>query len=417
MRFFFIILLNILFISILNALTLPQAINLALKHNQELNKKYIDIKIQKENIKTYKAMRFGQIDILTNYNRYDSKRVLEPLSRYRAEDILSYGVQYQIPIFTGFEITENIKISKLNQKLSSITEKLTKNQVIFNVKSIYFTILSLKKQLSAMKDYRTSLNRLYKDVSLKVRVGKKPEVDLYKIEYDLKSTDAAITNLQKNIDTLKYALKEIIGKKDLIIDKIEDIQLTKNFKLIDVNIENIPSVIHTKIQRSIALEKIKKAKSEYFPKIYLNSKTFENYGNGNDVNIWNVSLNLKFNLFDFGKRKSEVKKALLEERKAELANEEVKLKKEKEIKDALNKIKISEADIEAYKNQIKYAKEEERIEKLKYEKGVSQIYDYLYAKSRRYIAESKYYDSLYKREQAIAYYEYVIEKYANNFEE
>ena len=404
-----------LFFPVLNlySLSLNQAINLALKYNPQLNQSEIQVNIQKKRTSQIKATQFGEVDALSMYNKYDADRTLQPLDMHHLSDsIFSVGAQYEVPIFTGFEITENIKISKLSEKLYNISKNLTKNQIIFNVKSIYFEILSLKKQLQAMYDYKTSLLRLLKDVNLMVKTGKKPEVDLYKIQYDVKSVDAVIEKLKNGISTLKIALKEVIGKPDLKITKIDDVKLTKNFNPQNIGIENLASIKQVETKKKIAEENIKKSKSAYFPYVYLKANTFENYGDGDDVNIWNISLNLKFDIFDFGKRKAKVQEAELEKRKVEFEKLQIKLKKQKEIIDAINKIKTEEANIIAYKNQVKYAKESERIERLKYIEGVSQIYDYLYAKSRRYLAESRYYSALYKKEQAIAYYDYVIEKYA-----
>ena len=412
MKFFIFI---FLFLPALNlySLTLNQAINLAIKYNPQLNQSEIQVKIQKKRTTQVKATQFGEIDALSMFNKYDADRTLQPLDRHHLSDtIFSIGAQYEVPIFTGFEITENIKISKLSEKLFNISKNLTKNQIIFNVKSIFFEILSLQKQLQAMYDYKASLLRLLKDVNLMVQTGKKPEVDLYKIQYDVKSVDAVIEKLKSGINTLKVALKEVIGKPDLKIANIQDINLTKNFKPQNIGIENLASIKKVETKKKIAEENIKKSKSAYFPYVYLKANSFENYGDGDDINIWNISLNLKFDIFDFGKRKANVQEAELEKQKVEFEKTQIKLKKQKEITDAINRIKTEEANIVAYKNQVKFAKESERIEKLKYTQGVSQIYDYLYAKSRRYLAESRYFSALYKREQAIAYYDYVIEKYA-----
>ncbi len=397
----------------LNALTLQQAIDLALKNNPYLNKKTLDVDIQKRETAKLKATHFGSIDAITSLNKYDSPRVLQPITfKYKAKDILSIGVEYKVPLFTGFEITEKVKISKLQEKLKSLSVKLTKNQIIFNIKSIYYKILSLKYQLKAMEKYKVSLEKLLSDVSLMVKTGKKAEVDLYKVQYDIKNVDAIIEEINNNIDTLKYSLKELIGKEDLRITTIEDVNLNNNFKPKKVNFEKITSIKEVDLKKKISKENVRKVRSLYFPKIYLNSNIFENYGNGNDINTWQITLNLQFNLFDFGKKRNEVAQAELERKKIDYEKIQIKLKKEREIRDAINKIKSIESQIKAYKKQIKFAKESERIEKLKYEQGVSQIYDYLYAKSRRFIAESKYYSALYSHEEAIAYYDYVIEKWA-----
>jgi len=50
------------------------------------------------------------------------------------------------------------------------------------------------------------------------------------------------------------------------------------------------------------------------------------------------------------------------------------------------------------------------VEKAKYEEGVSDLYDYLYAKAERFYAEAEYYDAIYSREIAITYLKYLLEE-------
>lgn len=119
---------------------------------------------------------------------------------------------------------------------------------------------------------------------------------------------------------------------------------------------------------------------------------------------------LNFTLFDFGKRSSDLVASKLSFENSLLEEEKTRLEFEKRLTEAINQIKTAQAEVDAIFNQIKYAEEVERIEKIKYEEGVSSLYDYLYAQSQKFISQSKYYEALYNRERSWYYLDYVLEK-------
>ncbi|NPA54336.1 MAG: TolC family protein, partial [Aquificae bacterium] len=157
MRYIFIFLFFLNFSFKVYSITLEEVINIAKLYNPVLKQKKIDIEIQKTKEKQNKAKKFGQIEIFGVYNRYEDKRILYPISPplnpsnlVGAENQIIGGISYSIPLFTGFKIKNNIEISKLGKKLKEIQYKLSKNQIIYNIRNIYIKILSLEKQKIAI---------------------------------------------------------------------------------------------------------------------------------------------------------------------------------------------------------------------------------------------------------------------------
>ncbi len=347
-------LISLLIFGISQAVTLDEVIKTAKENNPVLLEKKLDIKIQKQIEKQKKANRFGEIDIFGAYNRYEDPRILYPISPpinpktiIGAENQFIAGISYSVPIFTGFQITRSIEIAHLGKKIKEIQYKLTKNQIIYNIKTIYLKILSLQKQKEAFKAYRTSLEELYKNVEEGVKVGKKAEVDLLKVEYELKNTEAIIDKINNSIKALKEALKTLAGK-EIDLSKIEDIKPTKNWN-VPPSIENLLLVKQVKTSEEISKKKLQIAKGDYLPKIFLKASAQRNMGNSEYKDLWQISLNIKYDLFDFGKRKSRYIQRALEVRKAKLQEKAVKLKIKRELEDAISQIKTAESKIKATK--------------------------------------------------------------------
>jgi outer membrane protein TolC len=228
------------FISFANAITLQDLINIAKENNPVLKQKSLDIKIQESIEKQAKAKRFGEVDIYGSYNRYEGDRVLYPISvpinpvnLVGAKNQFVAGISYSVPIFTGFQIKNSIEATNLGKKIKEIQYKLTKNEIIYNIKAIYIKILSLQKQKEAFELYDKSLQELYKNINEMVKVGKKPEVDLLKVKYDLENVKSVINEIENNINSLKAALKTLAGKEDIDLSHIEEISFTKNYPQVE----------------------------------------------------------------------------------------------------------------------------------------------------------------------------------------
>jgi len=51
------------------------------------------------------------------------------------------------------------------------------------------------------------------------------------------------------------------------------------------------------------------------------------------------------------------------------------------------------------------------VEKTKYKEGISDLYNYLYAKAQTLLAESSYYTAIYEKQRAIYYLKFILEEY------
>ncbi len=400
-------------------ITLDELIKEAKKNNPVLKSKRVDIKIKDYEKSEAKSRKFGQINLFANFKRYEDKRLLYPISppiNIRslavARNQLVVGAVYRVPIFTGFEIRSKIDISKISEKLKQVEYDLTKNQIIYNIKSVYYQILSLKKQREALIAYKKSLEKLYENIKTAVELGKKPETDLYKVQYRLEEANASIIKVENSINTLKSTLISLVGR-DIDLSNVEDVKpeyssTVFNFKK-DIN--SLETVKKLNLSEKIADKKIRIAKGKYLPSVFLDLSVQRPMGNGYYKDLWYLGFTVNYDLFDFGYRKYNYLKSKLERKKIKYLKRNTVLKINSKIQEAVNNIKTADANLKASKKQLEYAKAVEEAEKAKYQEGTTDLYDYLYAKAQKFLAESKYYQSFYERERAVAYLKYILEEY------
>ncbi len=407
-------------------ITMEEAVNTALENNLSIKQQIIQKEIAKHHTKKVKADKYGSLDFFLNYTHYNIPRLVAPISPplnqvaiagiVGAKNITIPGIQYSVPIFTGFKIKEGIEISKLNEELSDISANLTKNQIAFNVRSIYLKILTLKKQLESMEHHKKALDQLYENVSMLFELGKKPEIDLLKVEYSKKSVESNIEAIKNSINTLKESLRTLMNTEngDFKVEEISfrdfDTEKATKEQILKTYFPTIYSVKKVEILKKISKRKIEQSKADYYPSLFFNGQYQRNIGNGENKELWQISLIANYTIFDFGKRSNSKIESELNFRKASIEEQKIKLDIERKVTEALNQIKTAEFKIKATKKQLEYAKEVEKVEKLKYQEGVSSLYDYLYAQSQKYFAESQYYEALYDKQRAIYYLDYILEK-------
>ena len=185
------VLVSLLVISTSYAVSLNQLISSLKDNSPVLKEKKLQILVEKHKAKATSSERFGEVNIYGIFNRYEDKRILYPISPpinprnlIGARNQLIGKVSYSLPLFTGFALESKVKIGKIKEAIASLDYGLTQNQLIFNLKSMYYTLLSLIKQQKALYAYKKSLDVLYDNVKTSVELGKKPETDLYKVDYE-----------------------------------------------------------------------------------------------------------------------------------------------------------------------------------------------------------------------------------------
>ncbi len=404
-------------LQISEAITLKQLIETLKEKNPSLKNSQIEIDISKTEKSEANRKRLGKITLFSTFNRFESNRILYPISPpinpntiVGAKNQWYLGAKYSLPIFTGFKLERNVDIKDLNEKLTNIKYKLTKNQLIYNLTVLYLKTLSLYKLKKSLLAYQKSLTTLYQNINEMVKLGKKPEVDLLKVKYELESVKAKIEKVNNSIDSLKASIKAIVGDDNLDLSNIEDIR-PSDFNYSDININDLDRIKAEDLKEKIGKLKIDIAKSEYYPQILFNASFQRNMGNDEYKDLWQVGFLINFNLFDFGVREREYLKAVLQRKAISEEKRKTILEIKSKIKEALNNIKSAEAEVKASEKKLKYAKEVEEIEKTKYMAGVSSLYDYLKAKAYRYQAESDYYTAIYDREIQITYLKYLLEEF------
>ena len=417
----------------LYAISLDEAIDVALKNSTELKKSSLGVDLAKKSLDEKKLSNYGKVDLIASFTHYNLPRTLTPLTPSRmqsgdiipsTEDMYSIGVSYSVNLFNGFADTSAIEVSSLQKEISKNMHLLSKEQIIYNVKSLYINILSFEAQLKAQKLYIKTLEKLYEDVKLKVSLGTLAKIDKLKALADLKRAKSKLTDIKTNIKILKETLASVMMVESIL--NLEKIEIEIDDSLV-LHVENLKEeILKTSKLQVASLNVAKKEKEEekaqsvYYPKISFSAFYGQNAGENDPTNlnagefenedVWQLGLNLQWNVFDFGRKNKFVQKSRILTMQSKLDEEKTKRDLQKVLVEALSKIDQSIQNYKSAKIELELMSETEKIESIRYENGASDINDLLYTKARFAMAKSSYIQAKYSYQNAIYYLDYVMER-------
>ena len=411
-------------------LTLDEAVSLALTNNPVLQKQQLNKSLSEEGLSVSKSQNFGRIDLVASYGHYNLPRTLIPLTPASifsdpkavptTSDLFTTGIMYELPLFTGFAQQQSVEIAALEKKMAGVAIKLSREQLIYNVKTLYMNILSLKSQKIAQNDYYTALLNLYDDIVLEVKLGKKARVDQLKAAADKENAQVRVRQIEGNISILKASLAALLNSEsvDMLVEYPIQLPL-RGESGYSTDIQDLDRYRATVLDVEKKERLIEKSSAGYYPQIVFNGYYGQNFGPNDSSNSnegdwnneenWQAVVNLKWNVFDFGIRGTSKQMAVIrkqQSRREQLATE-IELKRS--LDEALTKIELALDDYYSAETELALTRETEKIEQTRFEKGAADLNDLLYAKARNQLALSRSISARYSYQNSRFYLDYLLE--------
>ena len=415
------------------SMSIDEAVELALKNNPDLQKQVSNQALASEEVDELKSQNYGRFGIVSSYTHYNLPRTLVPMTPAAmaggaadiatTEDPFTAAFVYEVELFNGFSQTRSIEASRLQHEMATAALKLSREQLIYNVRSIYTNILSLQAQKKAQDNYIEALQRLSSDVEFKYKLGKSAKIDVLKAEADLKNAQGQGAQIEAGITILKGSLTSFLGGVE--VNELEEIDTSVDASLTaseDLS-SRLDGLVRLKNAR-LAVEKNRKivdqASAVLYPKIVLSSSYGLNFGPNDSTNlysgdwesetVWQAGVNLQWNIFDFGSSRSKIKKAKIAERQSRYEQTKVELELQRSLDEALTKIASARSDYVTRESEAALTREAEKIEEVRFNQGASDINDLLYTKARNLLAESRFIGAAYNYKIACFYLDYLLEK-------
>ncbi len=374
---------------------------------------------------------FGSVDAVASYTHYNLPRTLAPLTPTgfsnpaavpTTQDLFSAGIAYEVPLFTGFSQQRSVEIAQLQRELTDVAYTLGRYQLVYNVKSLYISILSSRSQYNAQRAYTDALQQLHDTIVYEIELGKRAHIERLKAAADLENARARLVQINSESEILKAGLAALMN-----VDRISELEPV----LIEINEEKNDTIELSKLMRSryaqIGVEQsakaVQKSSAVYYPQIAFNAYYGQNFGPNdadnadsgtwNSQEVWQAGIFLKWNLYDFEVKGAKVQKAKLSAMQSRHERTITERELERALSEAHSKIA---AALHAYRSadaEVAMTSEAQSIEEIRYENGAAQLNDLLYAKARHQLALSRVIDAKYRYQNSLYHLEYLLEKDQN----
>ncbi|WP_456391566.1 TolC family protein [Nitratifractor sp.] len=410
------------------SMSLEETIRYALDHSTALQKSRHDIEISRIGREEKRLEKFGEINLVGDYTHYNTARTLAPLTPSvmqsgamipETRDLFSIGAAYSVDLFTGFARQRSVEISAISQTMSQARLKLGKEELIYNVRSIYLSLLALEHRAKAQRRYIASLESLKSQINDWIQAGKKAVIDRLKIENQIASARAVYEQLRSNIESLRASMGALIGKdpgrlRELSIRPVEG---KLNLRSLAASIPALERIRLKDLAIKRSQKAVEKSQAAYYPRISLDAYGGKNMGRDeahslgfSDETIWQIGVHLRWKLFDFGRRNLSVQKARIEAMKAQIDREQAVRDLKKLLRQAIAKIRSARASWHQAKIQERLSVKTASIERARYESGAGTINDLLLAEAQRSIAKAQRIEGRYNYQKSLFYLDYILEK-------
>jgi outer membrane protein TolC len=324
------------------------------------------------------------------------------------EETYTFVASVTQPLFTGFSVLNQYKMTELGLDLAKTNEKLIRQDVILQATKAYYLILKAEKFVNVTKETVTQISAQKDVVNNFYKVGMSPLNDLLETEVLLANAKQNVVRALNDLESAKSQMNVIlrrpmdqpIGVVDIL--SYDPFAYDLNYCLTQAD-ENRLEIQIIEMEIALAEKDIELRKKDYYPTISLQGSYYKfgtewdvNGGDGiSDDSTWNIKAVASWDFWQWGRssygvheKKSRLSQALL--KKSQL-QDEIHFK----VKKAFLDMKAAEKNIQTVETAIEQAKENYRINEERYQEQVATSTDVLTAQTLLTATMTNYYTALY----------------------
>ena len=379
-------------------LTLAQAIDEALKANPGLKAAGHQVNAAEGEASAAARSRLGGLNAIGSYSYLNDDQIIRPMSSELMVNGIAgapwdrsqahYGVSYELPLFLGGRLNNQIQIAKLEARKSAELLEGTRWQVRFNVVSFYSTVQALDQTETALDEQIAALAQTKTNLDEMVALGKRPDVDRLKMIEDLEAAKASRAAAGADRRKVAALLLSVLGRDpagDLTVETqaMPPVAGTDD-AAVPATVTDNSVVRGARLASEQAGRGVKLARGEFLPSVYAGANVMENRGTTIDRNeqTWGATVSVSLPIFEWGSRFSRLKAARARQAAAQETLRQTELQTEAAWQDALGRFDAAQTNVVAAAARVAAGAEAARIEQVRYDTGAGTIEDLLRARSR-----------------------------------
>jgi len=356
-------------------ITIQEAAEMAVKNNKDIKIGMLEMDRGQIDVSRTWKQKFFTVSYNASVNAYFK----DIISKKTGEAYQQY-LSLSQPLFTGGKLKLGNEISKDSLKLTELKLDKTKKDTVLSTVQAYIDVYEAVSTLGVLQKSKEALDENYKIQTEKYNLRMVTQPEYKEAERSLKAMEAQIVEQQGNIEIAKESLGILIGVPnpssiEIVPFGVEDnftktIDLTKDMEKLTT--QNTEYKIAQK-QIDISRKNTKLERASFFPTIN-GTLNYGALGSRNKLkDVFEVKdfssaagVTFTWNIFDWGKRKEDVKYAKKTEEIAEVKSEQTLEQVKANMRKTYYKLQALEKSLEALKIAVESAEETYELEKERY---------------------------------------------------
>lgn len=396
------------------ALTLKEAVDIALEKNFTLEQSKLSYYESLKNVKTYDANFKPKVNLGYSYLNTN-----KPNPTYQSESTeLSAQINYNL--FNGFADDANREYAKYLSMESKYSFKAKKYDIVLNTISSYIDFLDARNLLKTYNMSYKLYKEQYKDAKNKYDQGLIAKNDLLEVQVFMATAKQNVVKAKGSIDIARNVLSNYLGGKEIFNDEIDELDeslfLKKDYK--ENELDSRSELIALKMVLSSIKEEGRAAKGAYYPKLdldYSYKQYYDTFGMKSmsdplEKNQGFLGVKAKWNIYNGGYDENQQEICKIKYLKTKAKYDEVKLSIDLQFKTAKINLKVALQNLKTATVSLKQARENYNIVNNRFKEGISTSTDLTDANTL-YTRAKQEYDSAYlNRYLAIATLDRIFER-------
>lgn len=386
-------------------LSLAEAVAEAFHSNPGLQSRAHAANAAASDAKAANRSRLGELNAVATYSYFSDDQILRPMSSELIangmgglpwdRDQLHYGLAYQVPLFLGGRLVNQVGIARLEAQKSEALREGTHWQVRFNAVSLYAAAQALDRVEAALTGQIDALSQTKANIDRMVAIGKRPEIDRLKVEDDLAATQAQQAAVKADRTKVGALLLALLGRdpaRPIVVDPLPDTAPAPSPDRRELRelAMRATSVRVAGLDVDQATRAVSVARSAFLPQVVGSANYLENTGLGinRTLDTWGVSLGVAIPIFSGTADVQRLHASKERQAASREALAQAQLQASASLQDALARLDSSYVAVAAATARVAASSEAARIEQIRYQTGAGTIEDLLRTLARKEAAFS-----------------------------
>lgn len=396
--------------SLLKEVTLPDAIEYAIKRHPEIRQAQLDEKITSARIKSKLADWYPQVDFNFNFQH----NLVLPASviggntvRFGTNNTSSGQISVNQNIFDR-DILLARRTSQDIQILAGQSTSRNKIDLAVNVSKAFYDVLLTLQQIKVAETNITRIERSLKDAFNQYSAGIVDKIDYKRATITLNNTQAAKKSNEDLLVAKLEWLKSLMNypEKEELHIVFDSLQMENDILLDTLQIPDYKARIEYRqlqTQRNLLVSSLEYNKWAYLPSVsafgaynlnFLNNNLGELYGHIYPNSFIGITLGLP--LYQGGKRKTNISIAEMELQRNDLEISSIQNAVRSDYADAMAIYKRNLTNFRMLKENMKLAEEVYDVIQLQYRSGVKTYLEVITSETDLRTAQINYYNAVYQ---------------------